>query len=774
MGILQEITKRFIPEEKEETKPVGISGIPIFGNLPQTDYNSLFNEKRKHTIFEEMYKTDGTVQLLVNATTQPILSADWRIESEDEVLKEKLEAMLGLGESREYFKKTRYVPFQNLLRQALISIRHGYFLMEKIYSIDEDIIVSSFEARLPHTVKRWIVDKREYMNLMEKDPETFTERSLQYKDFYAVVQEGYDGDKWKEAIIPRERLLTVSLFPEGNNPEGESLLRKIYRSIYSKQKLETYETIKQERHSSPTPYVLVDENTQQDDINKYAQFLRNIKTTATSFFIGKSNVREVGFMSHNVQNTGNLEAIEHFKREAVQSWMANAFILGAGTNTGSHALAETQSDYFNFFIISIANQVQQAINEDVVQDFLFLNNIQSTASLEYAGIQKTDTEKIINQINLSVRSGSLSSDLSVENEIRRHTGLPEIEEGDRIVEEPEPIKDVDDEPVSSALQKEMKEHVCTKNCTHKTFSEVKRKKEIPAILGSIQKKVRKRTDWKGLYKKLQNLEEKSKSFYKNFTEEIREKIIKESEKILSGQDVKKIAEIDFSKSKWEKEFQRIANESLELGKRTVSESMNISAPSSSRELKNLVSVESEVFTDKIFQSQISTAKITLANSVMGDIPTSAIIASLADQLIKGANQIIGGGSMTMPFGFYTMGRTFVMEKNKDNILGYQFVNDLEHMERGVVCAFCEDLGGTIVGKYSDSIHVYSPPLHHGCMCEWDPITEDDLDSDKQREQEQREILSGIVDEYMPTEIEEFGVSGRLRMVGVSDYENFKN
>lgn len=397
-------------------KEIGGTGTLLYnGYLSSTDYNSEWVGTRRIAFVDRMRKGDATVRAAMLAVTLPILSANWFIEPasddpKDKEIADKVKENLFGGMDR---------PWQEMMREILLFLAYGCYPFEEVWGRDASgfIKLEKLAPRHPNTVIRWEMDN--------KEP--------------GIVQMLPSGGSPQ---IPMDKLCIFVNEKEGDNWEGNSILRPAYSAWSYKDTLYRVVTIAAERQGTGLPYIVLPTGSTDADEDKAQELLRNLRANEEAFFIGRRTEKgeeiKPEFTDMKAGSTKDpMELILHFDRQIVKAVLAQFLELGASGGSGSRALSEDQSSMFLLNLKATARYVAETIDKNVIRRLVDFNWIvDKYPKLNFSEIGETDYTMLAQALSQFVTAGVVSPDKPMEKYIRDVMDLPEL------VENPEPASNV--------------------------------------------------------------------------------------------------------------------------------------------------------------------------------------------------------------------------------------------------------------------------------------------------------------------------------------------
>ena len=151
-----------LKSDKSKSKPkpklnstIGESGTSKFDGYITEEYNNDLSGVEGIKVYDEMRKSDGTVRLVVQATSLPIRRARWFVKppKDDEQSKEVVEFV------EHALFDWQSTTWDDFLRHALLMLPFGVMVFEKVFTLkDGKIVWDKFAPRLPKSIVKWQTD----------------------------------------------------------------------------------------------------------------------------------------------------------------------------------------------------------------------------------------------------------------------------------------------------------------------------------------------------------------------------------------------------------------------------------------------------------------------------------------------------------------------------------------------------------------------------------------------------------------------------------------
>lgn len=327
------------------------------------------------------------------------------------------------------------VPWDTFISEALSMLTYGFSFHEVIYKVrrgplekdrkfksnysDGKIGWQSMPIRSQGTLKEWTFD-------------TATGEAIEFvQDISEAAIVGVGGD----VKIPLEGNLLFRTKAARGNPEGQSILRRAYRSWYFKKYIEELEGMGIERHLAGIPLLQPDENTPLFDTNNpdmvkllewsatLVDGLRQDRNHGVVLPFGW-NLKLLGPEGSNVVNTDTV-IHRHESRIAI-TMLADLLLLG-GDRTGSFALADAKKALLVTSIEAILGSMCALINTVAIPRLLILNGVTDLSNAPFLTISGIE-ESTLKDVALILRAANVDVTKNPElfNFIMRITGAPEL------------------------------------------------------------------------------------------------------------------------------------------------------------------------------------------------------------------------------------------------------------------------------------------------------------------------------------------------------------
>jgi hypothetical protein len=308
----------------------------------------------------EMTRRSATVRAALKLRTDPIVTAAWAIAAPTHATAQEREAADWLTG---VLIDDPWTPFDAVLRWCLTAMEYGFSVVEGRYeSRDLMRYPRQWEPRSAFSISRasqpWVFAGRDLVAI-NQDPS-------------AVV-----NDVRPEQIPARNCILSV--YSDDGTPEGQSALRSVGAAEFLLDRALHYWAVAVLRWSSPTPYAMLDKDTETFSssieaviANAQTQLerVRTHQTGAMAFYPGIS----VGTLGISEGERVKAEEMVKFCLEEIARGLQVPFlILGQAGNTGAYALGDVFFDGYLSIVEADARWLAATLQRRVLDPLVIAN-----------------------------------------------------------------------------------------------------------------------------------------------------------------------------------------------------------------------------------------------------------------------------------------------------------------------------------------------------------------------------------------------------------------
>ena len=305
-------------------------------------------------------RTDAQIDALTSAVTLPLQRLKFVIDpngASDEVV-EHIANDLGLpvkGEDNEQRGRRRFDHGEHL-SHALLALWYGHMFFEQVpdterYDLAEDgWHLRKLAPRMPQSIQKIDVADDGGLKGIWQPGGKSAARQLPFM---------------QGTFLGVDRIVAYVWRREGANWVGRSMLRPLYRPWLLKDRMLRIDAIKNERFGAGIPTGEAPPGGDPVEYQKMAQAIRASDQSGVGLPSGGS----IGVDGIRGTLPDTLASIRYYDEEMARSFLAMMIQLGQ-TETGSRALGETFSDFFQMSIEAVADWYVATTNRHVIEDIV--------------------------------------------------------------------------------------------------------------------------------------------------------------------------------------------------------------------------------------------------------------------------------------------------------------------------------------------------------------------------------------------------------------------
>jgi hypothetical protein len=374
----------------------GTSGTENFGGyIRREDYNpELDNFVTAVRIYDKMRKGDAQIKAMMSVLKLPLRGATWTClpaeggDGVDEAIAEFINSCVFEDDAMEF-------SWDFTLRHILLQLDAGFSVLEKIWKVDE---VGAYRLlrlapRLPKTIRQWHVNRNGRLQavvqyapvpISTSYPETMPVRGGVRELPGGVIDAGAAVSpvrytttvSFQYLTIPAEYLAVFTLEREGDNFEGVSILRSIYRNWFYKDQAYHAEGVRINRFGVGTPVAELEENhnLNQGELDALKDTLEHLKSNESSFLIAPPHVKYdlLPKTGSQTAGTGAEQWINHHDQQIARNVLAGFLTLGNDPH-GTLGFGSRLTDMFISSLNGIAAGICADLKHQVVRPLCDLN-----------------------------------------------------------------------------------------------------------------------------------------------------------------------------------------------------------------------------------------------------------------------------------------------------------------------------------------------------------------------------------------------------------------
>lgn len=689
---------------------MGRAGTQSYQGIIAEDFNSDFRGQKAITIFDRMRRTDATVAATLNALKLPIMGAKRTIEPGD----------ANDPKSKEIAEFVRVQLFERLdggfhavVREALGHLDFGFYYFEKVWEVASDgtVALKRLAPRLPTAHYLWIMqgDRSEpgvTQMLKATDPTSST----------------------NQPEIPMSKLVLFTHNKEGDNHEGISVLRSAYKHWFMKDTLYRIDGIKHERGAGILK-ISLPKGAGDDDKSDAEELGENFKIGEATYIVQPSKEWEIELMTTGIadQSAALMESVKHHDRAITMNVLAQFLDLGAAGG-GSYSLSRDQSSFFGMVLRSIANDMDNVFNEQLIKEMVDLNfgPQEKYPRMVTEEIGDIDVDKSSAMIKTLVDAGLLDASPEVKSWVRKTFGLPEMsaeefEEEDAEKETAAP--EVPPMPEEPAMEPEMmkaklkKKIEITKEGGETELAEGKYYRELTEAEGRVR--------FAEMAGRFDEGEDEVGAELDAATDLQKRRLLKDVASIIEAGAVGAVAGIALLPvASVSGTLRDAAKAALEAGKVTAANEIGGKIPVTTSFTKNVVGGKIDLLLSgrqSSLENSVKSRLIDLMNNEVGKTAAVAEIERTFDAQATALNRSVSGKVVVENFN---EGRALAFDANPDTLHALQRSEILD----GNTCPMCATLDGRVLSINDPFTNIGE--IHSNCRGVWVGILKTDTELPK--------------------------------------------
>jgi SPP1 gp7 family putative phage head morphogenesis protein len=702
----------------------GTSGTLKFGGFYGEEYLPILQGRAGVQTYDEMFRSDSQVYTSTMRTFNKIKNAKFSVKASSKTPEAKLRA-----EKLKYclFDSPNKVWHDNL-NDILSFLIYSFSVLEPTFRQEDNKkfgniwCVNSYGWRSPKTIWQWYLKGDDLHSLRQIS----WGDDFKYVDIPGTAYVGItrpDGTKEK---VPYSELIVFTHLRFGNNLEGISPLRPMYRPYLIKDKMNKINIVGAENNarglrvfSVADQFLGTDKDKQLDNIN-----LQAVQSNMPMVKISKESM-DFKFYETRYQSAALLDSIQSFDQDIAKVTQTESSELGLSKH-GSHSMGKSKDAGHDESVKPIADYICQKLGQlakflEIVNDgeqeeycTVVVEGIDSKPTLE-------DAQKW--QVLATIYPTVFQSPEIVEY-MSEHFDLPIIAPNSTPAPDkastpaPAPAPAPDPAPTNRMPQIKTHEH----EHSHKQFAEF-----IPR---------RALTDWE---KKVSfaEIDDNLKTLDKNYVNAVRNSIknflLPKYEAGLraalknSRNRHKDVLSVEFGKKTKVREIiKSLITDAAKKGEDSATVEIRGKMASGTVFAEKIgafgwVSANADFATDTLYSDLTKKAQTQALSSIDDGRSDDEIIydttAAVDDFIEKDA--VLGAGIIINKA--FNAGRYAAFDDMSDEIQGFQYSALLDD----ATCDLCEALDGKTFAADDPDSDEYNPPLHAQCRCIIVPITIND-------------------------------------------------
>lgn len=413
-------------KDPRNVAPIGDSGLKAYGGYITEEFlRELTGEQGKRK-YREMASNDPTVRAVLFGLTALTCSVDWKLKAADD----SDEAEKAKDFAEDVIKKMK-TPLSDVIAEACTMYTYGFAPMEWTPTQRDDgkIGIGQISLRAQNTIQRWVINS-------------------QTGELEGLVQQ----TTFKGTVtIPISKIALFRTTSVKNNPEGESILRGLYRPWYFKSRIEEIEAVGIERDLAGLPIVRVpmslfqraaDGDAQaraaldgwkrlatqvRRDQNEGVVIPSDVQETEDGKLVGAAPMYEFKLLNSGGGRSFDTTAIiDRYDRKIATAVLMDFIFLGQAS-VGSFALSSDKTALFAQALGSYVKRMADVLNRQVLARVWELNAMDAglMPTFEPSDLEKPDLADLSNFVATMAGAGAqLFVSQDDQNWARKMAGMP--------------------------------------------------------------------------------------------------------------------------------------------------------------------------------------------------------------------------------------------------------------------------------------------------------------------------------------------------------------
>jgi hypothetical protein len=319
-------------------RELGSSSASPWTSFTRQEYNPVLRGIKGLEKYDQMRKSDGTVQGTLRLAKTPVMAARWYVEPGGKLKKDKTIADFVWKALTDQMS----ISWPQFLMESLLMMDFGYYMFEKVWEerIVEGkrrIVLKKLAPRHPMDVVLWNYDRNGGPESVEMfPPSSFTAGNI---------------------TIPIEKLLVFTYMREAGNIEGMSMLRTAFKHWYYKDNLYKIDAIQKERHGIGIPVIMLPMGFSDGDRKLANEIGRNLRTNERAHVVLPPNW-EILMLKLEGQRVDALASADHHDIRIEKAILASFISASASNDTdvdlflkATRFVAEIVADTINCYLV---------------------------------------------------------------------------------------------------------------------------------------------------------------------------------------------------------------------------------------------------------------------------------------------------------------------------------------------------------------------------------------------------------------------------------------
>lgn len=429
------VTAATPPTNQGTTGPIGASGtINLHGYLQAHEYNPDLRGHKGLLVYDRMRRSDPSVREAMFHIKAPILNAEWTIEDASD---DPLDVEVAEFVRRAYFEWLEQ-PWQTHLSQALTFLDFGVYVGET----DWQVVDAALDVEGPNGDKVTLPTRQfvTWRRIAQRLPATIWKWNQSRGVLESITQQAFTDEGYQEVEIPADDLMVLVHEQEGDDFNGQSLLRAAYKPWVMKETVEKVAAIAVERHGVgiPIAYMPANQDTNTQLLGRLESILQNLRAGEYTYIVApfpkqqsvqggasQGGLIEILTPSGGIPDFTGL--LEYFRGEIKGGLLSRFSELGHGS-MGARSTGDTQSEVWRDALHGVARHVSD-VHQKLIRRLVDKNYVaERYPRLCVGDIESKNLDEFSSAVSKLTASGALLADRSLRDFVRRTIDAPEEDE----------------------------------------------------------------------------------------------------------------------------------------------------------------------------------------------------------------------------------------------------------------------------------------------------------------------------------------------------------
>jgi len=398
-----------MPKKPASMIELGRTGLNWSAGYIYDEFLSQLRFKSGVRTYREMQDNDPIMGATIHAIKQILRESRWSVKVGEGGKEEDRQFLLDNMNSMTH-------SWMDFYTESLSMLTYGWAYFETVFrrAANGSIMWKKHAIRKQISLERWILSDTGEMLGLEQRP----------------------APDYKLITLPISKCLHFRTEPNGNNPEGRSVLRSAYKPWYFKKNIETIEAIGLERDLTGLPKITLPEGVDpesedtavQAQIEAAKRVIANVRRDEQEGLLVPYGWEFDLVSSPGTRQFDTTAVINRYNKEMAVTILAQFIMLGM-ERTGSYALAEQQTDMFYLSLEGWIDSFTTQFNRVAVPRLFALNGVVDRKALPFVvhtPIRRLDLKDISQYVSDLTGVDALELDDDLKGFLKNYAHLTEF------------------------------------------------------------------------------------------------------------------------------------------------------------------------------------------------------------------------------------------------------------------------------------------------------------------------------------------------------------